>query len=190
VADARGGAVALSTTLNRSFGCRKVAAGTGILLNDEMDDFALAPGLPNTWGLVGGEANAVAGSKRPLSSMTPTIVELAEPGPRPLLVLGSPGGARIITAVLQVLVNGIDHEMPLQEAVDAPRFHHQWLPDVLLHERRAFAADVSAALERRGHRLEAASGYLGNVNAIGLDRASGHWLGAADPRREGSARGF
>jgi gamma-glutamyltranspeptidase/glutathione hydrolase len=190
VADPFGGAVGLSTTLNRSFGCRRVAAGTGILLNDEMDDFALAPGVPNTWGLVGGEANAVDGAKRPLSSMTPTIVELAQPGARPFLVLGSPGGSTIITAVLQVLVNVVDHELPLQEAVDAPRFHHQWLPDVLVHERRAFAADVRTALEARGHRLDPSSGDLGNVNTIGLDRATGHWLGAADPRREGSARGF
>jgi gamma-glutamyltranspeptidase/glutathione hydrolase len=189
VADPAGGAVALTTTLNTSFGTGMMAEGTGILLNNQIDDFALAPGVPNHWGLVGSEANAVAGDKRPLSSMTPTIVEPPGGGPRPVLVLGSPGGAKIITSVLQVLVNVIDHRMPLQEAVDLPRFHHQWLPDVLWHEPRAFPADVRSALRARGHHLKPASPYVGNVNAIGLDDA-GRWLGAADPRRRGTARGF
>jgi gamma-glutamyltranspeptidase/glutathione hydrolase len=189
VADPAGGAVALTTTLNTAFGCGIVAAGTGVLLNNEIDDFALAPGVPNKWGLVGDEANAVAGGKRPLSSMVPTIVEPPAGGLRPALVLGSPGGAKIITAVLQVLVNVVDHDMPLQDAVDAPRFHHQWLPDTLWHEPRAFPEDVRRALRGRGHRLEQAEHPLGNVNAIGLD-SEGRWLGAADPRRQGTARGF
>jgi gamma-glutamyltranspeptidase/glutathione hydrolase len=188
VADPRGGAVALTTTLNAPFGSGRVAEGTGILLNNEIDDFALAPGVPNLWGLVGAEANRVEGRKRPLSSMTPTIVEAPGGGPRPVLVLGSPGGAKIITSVLQVLLNLVDHDMPLQEAVDFPRCHHQWLPDVLRHERRAFAEDVRRALVERGHSLEE-SPPLGNVNAIGID-GEGRWLGAADPRRQGSARGF
>jgi len=189
VTDPSGGAVSLTTTLNTAFGCGMVARGTGILLNNQIDDFALAPGIPNQWGLVGSDANAVAGGKRPLSSMTPTIVEFPEPGPRPALVLGSPGGAKIITAVLQVLVNFIDHDMSLQEAVDAPRFHHQWMPDRITHEFRAFPRDVRLALEAREHQLEQAPRPLGNVNAIGLD-AEGRWLGAADPRRRGSARGL
>jgi gamma-glutamyltranspeptidase/glutathione hydrolase len=188
VADRWGGAVALTTTLNTAFGSGMIAPGTGILLNNEVDDFALAPGVPNVYGLLGGEANAVAGNKRPLSSMTPTIVEFPERGPRPALVLGSPGGSRIITAVLQVLVNVVDHGMPLQEAVNAPRFHHQWQPDLLWHEARTFSGDVRKALLARGHRLEARR-FVGNVNAIGTD-ADGNWLGAADPRRSGSARGY
>jgi len=188
VADSQGNAVALTTTLNSSYGAAVVAEGTGVLLNNEIDDFALAPGVPNLYGLVGGEANAVAGGKRPLSSMTPTIVEAPESGPRPFLILGSPGGATIITAVLQVLVNVIDHDMPLQEAVDAPRFHHQWLPDKIHHEIRTFSTDVARALEARGHQFQERE-RLGNVSAIGLDQ-NGSWLGAADPRREGHAAGF
>lgn len=189
IADGAGRVAALTTTLNASFGNGIVARGTGILLNNEIDDFALAPGAPNTYGLLGGEANAVAGGKRPLSSMTPTIVEPPGGGPRPALVLGSPGGAKIITAVLQVLVNVVDHRMPLREAVDSPRFHHQWQPDRILHERRAIPADVRQNLAARGHEMEEIDGPVGNVNAIGLD-PSGAWLGAADPRREGAAGGF
>ncbi len=189
IADRWGGAVALTTTLNGAFGCGRVAAGTGVLLNNQIDDFALAPGSPNLWGLTGDEANRVAPDKRPLSSMSPTIVELPERGPRPALVLGSPGGSHITTSVLQVLVNVIDHGMGLQEAVDYPRFHHPWLPDAITHETNAFPADVARALEVRGHRLQPARQPLGNVNAIGID-GSGRWTGAADPRREGSAGGY
>lgn len=189
VADEAGRVAALTATLNAAFGNGIVAQGTGILLNNEIDDFALAPGAPNTYGLLGGEANAIAGGKRPLSSMTPTIVERPGGGPRPALVLGSPGGGAIITAVLQVLVNVIDHDLPLQEAVDAPRFHHQWQPDRIQHELRAFPADVRRNLLERGHLLEETDDPLGNVNAIGLD-ARGAWLGAADPRRQGAAAGF
>jgi gamma-glutamyltranspeptidase/glutathione hydrolase len=189
VVDATGAAVSLTTTLNAAFGSGIVAAGTGILLNGQIDDFALAPGIPNQWGLLGSEANQVEGGKRPLSSMTPTIVECAEPGPRPCLVLGSPGGSRIITSVFQVVTNVVDHSMPLQAAVDQPRFHHQWLPDRLDHEAWAFPEDVRLALEKRGHTLHQPTGTFGNVSAIGLDDA-GRWIGAADPRRQGAARGF
>lgn len=188
VADESGGTVALTTTLNLAFGCGLVAHGTGVLLNNEIDDFALAPGQPNTWDLLGSEANAVGGGKRPLSSMTPTIVERSDGSARPALVLGSPGGARIITSVLQVLLNVLDHGMPLQEAVNAPRIHHQWLPDRLVYEERGLPADVAAGLTRRGHRLEVSADPLGNVNAIATD-ADGTWLGAADPRRGGLAAG-
>jgi len=187
VTDRAGRAVSLTTTLNTNFGSGITARGTGIVLNNEMDDFSLAPGVPNTYGLLGGEANAVRPLKRPLSSMTPTIVEAAEPGGRPFLVLGSPGGPRIINAVFQVLVNVIDHEMPLQAAVNAPRVHHQWIPDLIYHERRALPEDVRRALKALGHTL-ATRGTIGNVNAIGLD-AQGHWLGAADPRKGGTAEG-
>jgi gamma-glutamyltranspeptidase/glutathione hydrolase len=189
IVDGGGRAVACTTTLNTSFGNGAVASGTGVLLNNEIDDFSLAPGSPNTFGLLGGEANAVAGGKRPLSSMTPTIVEPPKGGKRPVVVLGSPGGPTIITSVLQVLINLIDHGMSLQEAVNASRFHHQWQPDLIEHEQRAFPADVIRNLEARGHRVEQSDGIIGNVNAIGLD-GEGRWLGAADPRREGAAAGF
>jgi gamma-glutamyltranspeptidase/glutathione hydrolase len=186
VADGDGGAVAMTITLNQWFGAALVAGG--VVLNNQMDDFATAPGSPDLYGLVGGEANAPAGGKRPLSSMTPTIVEAPGNGSRPCLVLGSPGGPTIISAVLQVLVNVIDHGMPLQEAVDAPRFHHQWLPDRISHEPRSFPADVVRALERRGHELHP-TGPIANVSAIGL-ADDGAWLGAADPRRQGRAAGY
>jgi len=179
----------MTFTLNSAYGAGLMAPGTGVLLNNEMDDFALAPGIPNQWGLLGGQANAIEPGKRPLSSMTPTIVELPRPGPRPFLVLGSPGGAKIITSVLQVIVNVIDHQMTLPEAVSYPRFHHQWYPDALLHERRAFPSDVEAALLARGQQLEQSPRPLGNVNAIGID-GDGRWVGAADPRRDGAAAGY
>jgi len=187
VTDRAGRAVSLTTTINTSFGSGIIATGTGILLNNEMDDFSLAPGVPNTYGLIGGEANAVRPLKRPLSSMTPTIVEYAEPRERPFLVLGSPGGGRIINAVFQVVVNVIDHQMPLQAAVNAPRIHHQWIPDLIYYEPRALPADLRHALKALGHTI-ATREMIGNVNAIGLD-AQGHWLGAADPRKGGTAVG-
>jgi len=188
IADASGAVVAMTITSNQWFGAALVAGDTGVLLNNEMDDFALAPDAPNLWGLVGGEANAPRGGKRPLSSMTPTVVERPTGGSRPFLVLGSPGGATIITAVLQVLINVVDHGMPLQDAVDAARFHHQWLPDRIDHEPWAFPADVARELEARGHVLFE-TGHLGDVSAIGLG-SDGAWRGAADPRRQGLAAGF
>lgn len=188
VAGPDGDVVSVTTTLNSSFGAAMVAAGTGVLLNNEMDDFALAPGMPNQFGVTGGEANAIAGGKRPLSSMCPTIVEPPRSGLRPLLVLGSPGGPAIITSVLQVLLNVVDHGMGLQEAVDAPRFHHQWLPDRIDHEVQAFPDDVARALVARGHELHP-RGHLGHVCAIGVG-GDGAWTGAVDPRRGGLAAGF
>lgn len=150
VLDAAGNAVAVTTSLNAYFGARVMAPGTGFLLNDTMDDFTIRPGAPNLFGLVQGAANAIAPGKRPLSSMTPTIV--TRDG-KPFLVLGSPGGARIITAVAQAIVNVIDHGMTLQEAVDAPRIHHQWLPDLIYAEPFALSADTVRALAERGHRV-------------------------------------
>ena len=126
--------------------------GAGFFLNNEMDDFAAAPGVPNMFGLVGTEANAVAPGKRMLSSMTPAIVETPEG--ELFMVIGSPGGARIITTVLQAIVNVIDHGMDMQAAVAAPRIHHQWLPDVLFAERMTLAADVETALRQRGWQIE------------------------------------
>ena len=151
VVDAQGNAVAVTYTINDDFGAKVIAGDTGFFLNDEMDDFAAKPGAANLFGLVQGGANAIAPGKRPLSSMTPTIV-LSNDG-RPLLVLGTPGGARIITTVLEVIVNVIDYGMTLQEAVDAPRIHHQWLPDTVGAEPFALSADTVQALTRAGYRI-------------------------------------
>ena len=149
VVDRFGNAVSNTTTLNFSYGVGLVAEGTGILLNNELDDFAAKPGAPNAYGLTGGEANAPGPGKRPLSSMTPTIV--LKDG-KPFLVTGSPGGSRIITAVLQVISNVIDRKLPIAEAVAQPRLHDQWLPDEVLVER-AFSPDLIRALEARGHTV-------------------------------------
>jgi gamma-glutamyltranspeptidase / glutathione hydrolase len=165
---------------------RAGGAGAGFLLNNEMDDFSAKPGAPNLFGLLGGTANAVAPGKRMLSSMTPTIVVRDD---RTWLVLGSPGGGRIITTVLQVLVNMVDHGMDVQEAVDAPRFHHQWYPDEVRLERRGFSRDVVTALEARGHVTRVAPNS-GDVHAIIIDRRSGLLLGASDPRLDGVTLGF
>lgn len=188
VSDSRGGAVALTTTLNSWYGAALVAPGTGVLLNNEIDDFSLAAGTANQWGLVGGDANAVSGGKRPLSSMAPTIVESVPPGPRPLLVVGARGGPRIISAVLAVILHVVDDGMTLQEALDAPRIHHQWQPDQLDFERFAFPPEVAAGLTKRGHKLTPRS-VVGAAYAIGLDPL-GRWTGAADPREEGVALGY
>jgi len=188
VADARGGAVALTTTLNSWFGSAIVAAGTGVLLNNEIDDFALGAGVANQFGLLGEEANAVAGGKRPLSSMCPTIVEQVTPGGRPFLVLGSKGGATIITSVLETILHVVDDKMTIQEAVDAPRTHHQWQPDAIQLEPGGLPEDVAAGLRARGHTLKGRA-LMGNVAAIGID-AKGRWTGAADPREESVAVGY
>jgi gamma-glutamyltranspeptidase / glutathione hydrolase len=186
VVDADGLAVATTTTLNGGFGNGQVVAGAGFLLNNEMDDFSAKPGSPNMFGLIGGRANEIAPGKRMLSSMTPTIVTRDD---RAFLVLGSPGGSRIITTVLQVVLNVIDHGMNVQEAVDAPRFHHQWLPEEIRLERRGFPADVIRALEARGHRV--AVGYnMGDVHAIMIDPKTGMRLGASDPRMDGRTVGY
>jgi gamma-glutamyltranspeptidase/glutathione hydrolase len=186
VIDADGGAVSVTTTLNGSFGNAQVVPGTGILLNNEMDDFSAKPGSPNMFGLIGGSANAIAPGKRMLSSMTPTIV--VKDG-RTWLVLGSPGGGRIITTVLQVLLNVVDHGMDVQEAVDAPRFHHQWLPDAVLLEARGFPADVVDALEAMGHTVRLGPDS-GDVPLLAIDPSSGLRLGAADPRQDGVTEGY
>jgi gamma-glutamyltranspeptidase / glutathione hydrolase len=150
VVDARGNAVSVTYTINNDFGAKVIAGDTGFFLNDEMDDFAAKPGTANLFGLVQGKANAIAPGKRPLSSMTPTIV--LKDG-RAVLVVGSPGGSRITTTVLEIIVNVIDHGMTMQEAVDAPRIHHQWLPDTLAGEPFAFSADTVKSLNRMGYRV-------------------------------------
>ena len=150
VVDRFGNAVSVTYTLNDNFGAEVIAGDTGFFLNDEMDDFSAKPGASNLYGLVEGEANSIAPGKRPLSSMTPTIV--LKDG-KPVLVVGTPGGARIITTVLEIIVNVIDHGMTLQEAIDAPRVHHQWLPDTVAGEPFAISADTRAALTRMGYRV-------------------------------------
>jgi gamma-glutamyltranspeptidase/glutathione hydrolase len=186
VVDADGNAVAVTYTLNGGYGNGITVPGLGFLLNNEMDDFSSKPGTPNMFGLVQGEANAIAPGKRPLSSMTPTIV--VKNG-KLFMTVGAPGGARISTAVLQVILNVIDFGMNVQEAVDAPRFHHQWLPDKLSIER-GISPDTVALLRSRGYDVDAAPGVvLAQVAAIVSD---GGWLqGASDGRSAaGKAAGY
>ncbi len=185
VVDKERNVVSLTFTVNGGFGAGVVAAGTGILLNNEMDDFATAPGVPNLFGLVGGEANSIAPLKTPLSSMTPIIV--TENG-KFRLAAGAPGGSTIITTVLQIVLNLLVYDMNVGEAVSAPRVHHQWLPDRLMVEKAGFDAATLDDLRRRGHVIRESEGW-GNANAIVL--TSDGWLeGAADRRGEGEARGF
>jgi len=185
VLDAEGNAVSCTTTLNSSFGNSQVVPGLGFFLNNEMDDFSAKPGVPNQFGLVGAEANAIAPKKRMLSSMTPTIV-LDREGKKPFLVLGSPGGGRIINTVLQVIVNVVDHKMPLHLAVAAPRIHQQWKPQETAWERLALVPEVRKALMKKGQRFTRRPRSIGRCQAI-LRRRDGMQFGAADPRSNGSA---
>ena len=186
IVDKDGNAVANTYTLNGGYGSGVTVAGTGILMNNEMDDFSAKPGSPNGYGLVHGEANAIAPGKRPLSAMTPTIV--LKDG-RLFLVLGSPGGPTIINTVLQTILNVTDYKMTVQEAVDAPRIHHQWIPDKLMLERIGFAQDVYDGLKARGHTLAVRS-MIGDCQAIMIEPQTGVRLGAADPRQDGLALGY
>ena len=186
VVDREGNAVSTSYTLNGAYGSGVTVPGAGFLLNNEMDDFSSKPGTPNQYNLIQGEANSIEAGKRPLSAMTPTIV--LKDG-RVLLVTGSPGGPRIINTVFQIILNVIDHGLNVQEAVDAPRFHHQWLPDVLLFERHGLVRDVGEALRAKGHTL-AERTSMGDAHTIYVDPGTGMRLGAGDPRQEGSAVGY
>ena len=188
VVDAEGNAVANTYTLNNSYGSAAVAKGTGILLNDEMDDFAAKPGTPNLYGLIQGERNAVAPKKRPLSAMTPTIV-LRKDGSL-WFTAGSPGGPTIINTVLCIITNVIDYEMNIQQAIDFPRIHHQWLPDELVGEPFGLSGDTQKALTARGHKL-AKLRHLGDAEGIMIEEKTGMRLGATDPRRsDGQAIGY
>jgi gamma-glutamyltranspeptidase/glutathione hydrolase len=177
--------VSLTQTINLWFGSGITVPGTGIILNDEMDDFSAMPGVPNDFGLVGSEANSIEPGKRPLSSMSPTII--LKDG-KPYLVLGSRGGPKIITSVLQVAVNVIDHGMPLDKAVEAPRIHHQWLPDVLYVEEGVHEA-VRRKLEEYGYKTEVLESGIGCVSGI-MVLPGGVIYGMADPRGIGAARGY
>ena len=188
VVDADGNAVANTYTLNNSYGSAAVAKGTGMLLNDEMDDFAAKPGTPNLYGLIQGERNAVAPRKRPLSAMTPTIV-LRKDGSL-WFTVGSPGGPTIINTVLCIITDVIDYNMNIQQAIDAPRIHHQWLPDELVGEPFGLSGDTQRALTARGHTL-AKLRYLGDAEGIMIEEKTGMRLGATDPRRsDGQAVGY
>ncbi|RMG19499.1 MAG: gamma-glutamyltransferase, partial [Deltaproteobacteria bacterium] len=189
VVDPAGNAVALTNTVNYSFGAGVVAPGTGVLMNNEMDDFATRPGTTNLYGLLQGEANAIAPRKIPLSSMSPTFVYRdGKKGRQLFLVLGAPGGPTIITTVLHILLNVEVFDMNLAEAVAAPRFHHQWFPDALWVEEGGFDEATLAALRARGHEILPRPPW-GNAQAILIDDDEVRW-GVSDPRGEGLAAGF
>lgn len=187
VMDKEGNAVSVTTTINSSFGSFAVVDGAGFLLNNEMDDFSSKPGAPNLFGLVGSYANSIQPNKRMLSSMTPTIVIKDN---KPFMVIGSPGGSTIITTVFQVIMNVIDHKMDIQKAVNAQRFHHQWLPDILNYEQYGFSADVIKALENMGYTLKQQSRAPNQAEGIIFDSNNGFFYGASDIRGYGAARGY
>ncbi|HEY0788453.1 MAG TPA: gamma-glutamyltransferase [Thermoanaerobaculia bacterium] len=187
VVDAAGNIVANTYTLNDSYGSGVTVAGTGILLNDEMDDFTASPGTPNLYGLIQSEANAIEPQKRPLSSMTPTIV--LRDG-TPWFTVGSPGGPTIINTVLQSIVNVVDFGMDIQQAIAAPRIHHQWMPDRIDWEPYGMSPDTRRILERRGHVLADRASEFGDAQAIMIDPKTGVRLGGSDPRLGGAAVGY
>ena len=195
IADKYGNAVSVTYTLNDWFGAKVTAAKTGVLLNDEMDDFTAKVGVPNLYGLVQGEANAIAPGKRPLSSMSPTIV--TKDG-KPVMVVGTPGGSRIITAVLETMINAIDYDMNAQEAVDMPRFHQQWLPEFTNVETYALSPDTRKILEGMGHKFgppqpanHLALIIIGAPSLGGKQVGNNRFYGANDPRRNsGLAAGY
>jgi len=186
IADKYGNAVSVTTTINAGFGSSVVVDGAGFLLNNEMDDFSAQPGVPNMYGLLGSEANSIQPGKRMLSSMTPAIVLKDN---KPFLVVGTPGGSTIITIVLQVIFNCIQFNMNLENAMDAPRIHHQWFPDEIQYERFAFPTDVKNNLVERGHKIGRQRG-LGLVESIMIDQSSGVFYGVSDKRGAGLAEGF
>jgi gamma-glutamyltranspeptidase/glutathione hydrolase len=188
IVDVAGNVVANTYTLRNFYGSGVTVGGAGFLLNNVMDDYATKPGEANSFGYVAGQVNEVGAGKRPVSSQTPTVVNKAG---KFWMALGAQGGPTITNSVLQVLTNMIDHGMDLQEAVDAPRIHHQWLPDILRYEPGGLAIDVIAALEKRGHKLGLLpKGAPGSVNAVSVNGVSSLRLGAADPRNpDGAARG-
>jgi gamma-glutamyltranspeptidase/glutathione hydrolase len=183
--DPEGNAVAVTTTLNDSFGSRVTADRLGFLLNDEMDDFASKPGVPNLYGLIQGPANAIGPGKRPLSSMMPTMV--AKHGTL-FLVLGSPGGARIISTVANILMGVVDYGMNIQQAVNAPRFHNQWMPAESFVEP-GFSPDTTRRLTQMGHQIKT-QGYWSDGECIEIDLKTGERLGASDYRNNGKAVGY
>ncbi|MEO7673695.1 MAG: gamma-glutamyltransferase [Pyrinomonadaceae bacterium] len=187
IVDADGNTVSNTYTINDLYGSRVTAKGTGVLLNDEMDDFAARPGKPNLFGLIQGERNKVEGGKRPLSSMTPAIV-LKKDG-SVWFALGARGGPRIISAVMQSVINVIDFEMDIQQAIDAPRIHHQWLPDEIMYEQFGLSADTMNILSGFGHKFVSRPGNIASATGIMIDK-NGVRLGAIDSRSDGAAIGY
>lgn len=188
VIDADGNAVSNTYTLNDNFGAKVVARGTGVLLNDEMDDFASKPGTPNMFSAVFGEKNSIAPHKRPLSAMTPTFV-MHKDGTL-WFAIGSPGGPTIINTVLQIIVHVVDDGMNLQDAVDAPRVHHQWEPDLIYYEPDGLSNETMAALQAMGHRFVGRPRPIGLAQGAMIDLGSGQRLGATDAREPGGAIGY
>ena len=184
IADKEGNAVSITTTLNGSYGSLVMVKGAGFLLNNEMDDFSVKPGSPNMYGLVGGEANAIQPGKRMLSSMTPTILERDG---KLFMIVGTPGGSTIITSVFQTILNVIEFNLPIQQAVDAKRFHHQWLPDEISIEESALSAPVINYLEKKGYVIKKRS-PIGRVDAIVLIPSG--YVGGADSRGDDTKLGF
>jgi gamma-glutamyltranspeptidase/glutathione hydrolase len=187
IVDEAGNAVAVTTTLNGGFGSGVVVRGAGFLLNNEMDDFTSKPGVPNAYGLVQGEANAIAPGKRMLSAMTPTVA--VNPEGRTELVTGTPGGSTIITSIFQIVSNHIDFGLPVRTSVDAPRFHHQNLPDEIRYENGGLSAETVEALRRMGHAVRERGGTSGDVESIWI-APDGTRYGAADRRGDGQALGY
>ena len=186
VIDQNGNAVSVTTTLNTGFGCGVLVEGAGFFLNNEMDDFSAKPGSPNIFGLIGNEANAIQPYKRPLSSMTPTIV--LKNG-EPFLIIGTPGGSTIITTVMQIILNVAIHGMDIQEAVSVPRVHSQWLPDAIIVEERSLSKDVEQNLINRGHTIQPYRwSTIGQANGIMIGEKG--FYGGADPRGENATEGY
>ncbi len=185
ITDKAGNAVAITTTLNDSYGSKTFVKGAGFLLNNEMDDFSVKPGSPNMYGLIGGEANAIVAGKRMLSSMTPTIIEKNN---KLFMVVGTPGGSTIVTTVFQTVLNVIEYKMDMQEAVNAKRFHHQWLPDVVETEDQALDSVSISELKIKGYKVMR-RGAIGRCDAILVDK-KGAYSGGADPRGDDSKMGY
>ncbi|WP_421829060.1 gamma-glutamyltransferase [Larkinella sp.] len=186
VVDQEGSAVSITTTLNGGYGSRVVVGGAGFLMNNEMDDFSVKPGVPNMFGLIGNQANAIAPGKRMLSSMTPTIVE--QDG-KLYMVVGTPGGSTIITSVYQTILNVLEHGMTMQQSVNALKFHHQWLPDNTIFENGAFSEETIQKLQAWGYKLEQLTNSLGRMDCI-LLRPDGTLEGASDPRADNTSVGY
>lgn len=186
IVDKDGNMVSVTTTLNNIYGSFVVVDGAGFLLNDEMDDFASKPGEPNMFGLVGSEANSIQPDKRMLSSMTPTIILKDK---KPFMIVGSPGGGKIITSVFLTILNVIDFKLPLNIAIDKPRFHHQWLPEYIQYEPGAFDNETAVKLQQRGQQMKEAGSY-GNVCAVLIDWSRHIYYGHADRRGYGEARAY
>ena len=187
IVDQFGNAVSVTTTLNTGYGSKVLVKGAGFFLNNEMDDFSSKPGVPNVYGLLGSEANSIAPEKRMLSSMTPTIVEQ---NGKLKMVVGTPGGSTIITSVLQNILNVTEYNMGMQESVNQPRFHHQWLPDIIRMEPNGFTKETKTNLESLGYKIyEKNSLIIGKVDAI-LVLPNGQLEGGADPRGDDTAVGF